>query len=239
MADRYLLESGAPDGYLLEDGSGVLSLDILAIVNNANTTVSPQGNDFYRVTKTGGADASFNADAVGIVALTGDFLITAKALQTNAYLMFGVSTAPTSSSGDANLDRAVYFFNDGSILVGESGGYAGTGHTYTTSDYLFLKREGTTVTALKGATDDVHAATPIYTAFTALSGTVYFDSSIYSSGGGFDARAYDGIPPAPVAGKIKAWSGSAWDEKPVKVWDGGAWVEKPLKVWSGSAWDLA
>lgn len=27
MADRYLLESGAPDGYLLEDGSGVLLLD--------------------------------------------------------------------------------------------------------------------------------------------------------------------------------------------------------------------
>lgn len=28
MADRYLLESGAPDGYLLEDGSGVLLLEV-------------------------------------------------------------------------------------------------------------------------------------------------------------------------------------------------------------------
>lgn len=27
MADRYLLESGSPDGYLLEDGSGVLLLE--------------------------------------------------------------------------------------------------------------------------------------------------------------------------------------------------------------------
>jgi len=27
MADRYLLESGAPDGYLLEDGTGVLLLE--------------------------------------------------------------------------------------------------------------------------------------------------------------------------------------------------------------------
>jgi len=27
MADRYLLESGSPDGYLLEDGSGVLILE--------------------------------------------------------------------------------------------------------------------------------------------------------------------------------------------------------------------
>jgi hypothetical protein len=29
MADRYLLESGAPDGYLLEDGTGVLLLDVV------------------------------------------------------------------------------------------------------------------------------------------------------------------------------------------------------------------
>jgi hypothetical protein len=27
MADRYLLESGTPDGYLLEDGTGVLILE--------------------------------------------------------------------------------------------------------------------------------------------------------------------------------------------------------------------
>jgi hypothetical protein len=27
MADRYLLESGSPDGYQLEDGSGVLILE--------------------------------------------------------------------------------------------------------------------------------------------------------------------------------------------------------------------
>jgi hypothetical protein len=30
MADRYLLESGTPDGYLLEDGSGVLILEEIA-----------------------------------------------------------------------------------------------------------------------------------------------------------------------------------------------------------------
>lgn len=37
MADRYLLESGAPDGYLLEDGSGVLLLEA--------TTVGLDGGD--------------------------------------------------------------------------------------------------------------------------------------------------------------------------------------------------
>lgn len=44
MADRYLLESGAPDGYLLEDGSGVLLLDPFfkhtqATIYNGTSTV--------------------------------------------------------------------------------------------------------------------------------------------------------------------------------------------------------
>lgn len=34
MADRYLLEQGAPDGFLLEDGSGVLLLEGEAALEN-------------------------------------------------------------------------------------------------------------------------------------------------------------------------------------------------------------
>ena len=40
----------------------------------------------------------------------------------------------------------------------------------------------------------------------------------------------------PIAGNIKAWSGSTWTDKPVKYWNGSAWVQKPLKRWNGSAW---
>jgi len=46
-------------------------------------------------------------------------------------------------------------------------------------------------------------------------------------------------PAAPVGGKPKVWTGSAWVEKPAKVWTGSAWIEKPVKVWNGSAWVLA
>lgn len=45
MADRYLLESGAPDGYLLEDSSGVLLLEVVTaahVIDGAVTvTVTP------------------------------------------------------------------------------------------------------------------------------------------------------------------------------------------------------
>jgi hypothetical protein len=47
MADRYLLESGAPDGYQLEDGSGVLLLDNFSIVNNVGTSVTFLGGDLF------------------------------------------------------------------------------------------------------------------------------------------------------------------------------------------------
>lgn len=42
MADRYLLESGAPDGYTLEDGTGVLILEAAgATIVGAGLSGSP------------------------------------------------------------------------------------------------------------------------------------------------------------------------------------------------------
>jgi len=40
MADRYLLESGSPDGYLLEDASGVVLLEAGGVVHQAEAAVS-------------------------------------------------------------------------------------------------------------------------------------------------------------------------------------------------------
>lgn len=40
----------------------------------------------------------------------------------------------------------------------------------------------------------------------------------------------------PTGGKVKTWTGSAWEEKPVKTWTGAAWEEKPLKFWDGASW---
>ena len=40
MADRYLLESGAPDGYLVEDGTGVLLLEDAVAATHAHAKVN-------------------------------------------------------------------------------------------------------------------------------------------------------------------------------------------------------
>ena len=43
MSDRYLLESGAPDGFLLEDGSGVLILEFVAAPTNVPNAMMMMG----------------------------------------------------------------------------------------------------------------------------------------------------------------------------------------------------
>lgn len=72
MADRYLLESGAPDGYQLEDGSGVLLADFFALSNTAegqaDGTVATTGNtgggsgDAFGWISTTGTDTTFEND---------------------------------------------------------------------------------------------------------------------------------------------------------------------------------
>lgn len=68
MADRYLLESGAPDGYLLEDGSGVLLLDILPVTLNTTTgtrksaDITVSGGDLT-ATGTRNSDDAVSANA--------------------------------------------------------------------------------------------------------------------------------------------------------------------------------
>jgi hypothetical protein len=39
-----------------------------------------------------------------------------------------------------------------------------------------------------------------------------------------------------TTGRVKVWTGSAWEAKPVKVWTGSAWEAKPMKHWNGSDW---
>jgi hypothetical protein len=196
MADRYLLESGAPDGYQLEDGSGVLLLDNFSIVNNVGTSVTFLGGDLFRIIKTG-AGGAWDADAVSTTQISGDFVLRAQAAQTNADLQVGVRTSdPTLSSNDSSLERAVHINSGAQIGYYENGVLQATPSvSYTTSDYIFLVRVGTTLTARKGSTIDPNAATTIWT-FTSLSGDVYFDSSFWTNGAQADVSM---APPVAAA----------------------------------------
>lgn len=70
MADRYLLESGAPDGYLLEDGTGVLLLeDATALPGTGSNIVAAEPRRYTPPRQTGACDFYVNL-AVLVVAST-------------------------------------------------------------------------------------------------------------------------------------------------------------------------
>jgi hypothetical protein len=168
------------------------------IANNANTTVTDLGSNLYRIEKTSGG-AGWNADAVSTAPIAGDFLLTARALQTTANLMVGVNADPLTDSIYTSLDRQLWFASDGNVYYGEASFLGSAIGTYTASDYWFLRRVGTDVEALKGATDDVASATLAHT-FNDHSATVYFDSSFDTASGQVEVKFAQPAIPSPISG---------------------------------------
>ncbi|MGH9093829.1 MAG: hypothetical protein ACRDXE_01575 [Acidimicrobiales bacterium] len=63
-----------------------------------------------------------------------------------------------------------------------------------------------------------------------------------ASNGGNQPSAYPselGPFAAQTVGKVKAWTGSAWAEKPTKAWDGQGWVPRLVFVRGANGWSLS
>jgi hypothetical protein len=159
----------------------------VVIANNTNTTVTDQGGGVYRITKSGGVGGVWDAGAIGQSAHAGDFVVRINPRQTNAHMMIGVST---NAAADDNfvMFRAVFIKNDGTLDAYEGVSDTVGVSTYTASDYLFIRRVGSAITLLKGATTSVSAASVIHT-FNTSSSTVTFDSSLNGAGGAADCYA--------------------------------------------------
>jgi hypothetical protein len=191
MADRYLLESGSPDGYQLEDGSGVLLLDdtTLEIVNNANTTVTYQGGGAYWVEKTSGA-AAYDAGAVSNVGVAGDFVLRLLPIANTTDSMAGVNSDPLTDNTLSSIDFGFAFVGTTSASIYESGGFISTGNALST--YYWIWRTGTTLGYGTGADLTTAQASPFRT--TISSATLYFDSALFTSGAKFEAYFYRPMP---------------------------------------------
>lgn len=159
------------------------------IANAANTTVTDLGAGLYSIQKTGGVHLSYDASAVSSSALTGDFVIQLRAGSTTVGGIFGVSASPTTDNDYDTIDRGLFFNDTAGARAYELGVETANVGAYTTSQYWFIRRVGTTLTLLKGASDIIDDATVQHT-FTAMSGSVYFDSSIAVSLQSADARIF-------------------------------------------------
>lgn len=204
MADRYLLESGSPDGYLLEDGSGVLLLDntTLEIVNNANTTVTYQGEGVYAIEKTAGAASTFDAAAVSNVGLSGDFVLRIKPLVFINAFYNGVNSDPLTDNAQTGIDYGFAQNGNTTALIKES--FTTIGSNRTLSTYWWIWRTSGTLGYGTGA--DLATAQASAFRTVASSATLYFDSSYSAVGERAEVFLY--IPAPTVDYPLTADSGT-------------------------------
>lgn len=120
MADRYLLESGAPDGYLLEDGSGVLSLE--------STVTIHQGAVSFVGAGTFAAAPALQAAAAWSVTGAATFAAAGVRKTAGAWAVTGAATFAAAGSrktaGAIALQGAGIFTADG-VVAGAGVVYQG------------------------------------------------------------------------------------------------------------------
>lgn len=155
MADRYLLESGAPDGYLLEDGSGVLLLEgvsaltadfaqtLGALTSSATASVATEADlaqSLGAVSLSAAAVAKLAAAAentLGAVVATGAAGAVVAAAFSQTLGAVTLSAAGTLSEGrTAELSLAL-----GEVLLASAGASAIAGALSLTLDQVQVSAE--------------------------------------------------------------------------------------------------
>jgi YD repeat-containing protein len=165
-----------------------------ALIHGFNTSVAPQGDGLHRVTKIGGSTANWDGDARSTAKAEGDFVLRLRPSQSNMHMVGGVSSSPGANASFENVEYGFYFINNGVAYWAEAGYHAGLGVSYNPGDNFWLVRAGTTISYYKGATLEAAMAAGALRTRTGITGTLYFDSSFYSTGAAMDVA----FTPAPM-----------------------------------------
>jgi Putative phage tail protein len=110
------------------------------------------------------------------------------ASQTTAAVMLGLTTNPTASNNETNLEYAWYMVAGGSLAIYESGVNVGSFGTYTTSDLLAIVYDGKHVAYYHNAV--LIRSVPI------ANQTFYMQLCFYTPGGSVYGMSYDSIATA-------------------------------------------
>ena len=172
----------------------------LPISNGQNTSVAPQGDGTFRVTKTGGTDGNYDAIAQSPVELSNDFVLRLRPQQTNKNFIAGVSDWPTSNNDPTSVDYGLEMRSDGTLHHREGGGSGSLG-TYAVGDTLWVVREGTAISYYKGATLKLAKAAGALRTVSAVAGSYFVDTAISSNGAACDIGFGNGsdLPGAVIA----------------------------------------
>ena len=144
-------------------------------------------------TKTGGTNNSWDSHVYSTEGYTDNVFVSCSAGQTNAWIMWGLNSDPTTSASYETIDYAFYFIGDGSVIIYESGTGISTGLTYATTDVYTIVYDGKYVTYYKNNTIVRQIARTLSTT------KLYFDSSFYSSNASLTQVTYGTIGNEPYA----------------------------------------
>ncbi|MBN2128931.1 MAG: hypothetical protein JW741_05515, partial [Sedimentisphaerales bacterium] len=165
------------------------------VTNGVNTTVTQLPDGLYSVTKTGGNNSVWDADAYSTAKADGDFVLRLRPGQNDKHMMGGVSSSPGTSAHYNNLEHAFYFVGN-AVWYQEPGAIANLGITYNPGDNFWLVRTGTTINYYKGATLEAAVAAGSLHSYTGATGIFYFDSALLRAGATMDVA----FTPATISG---------------------------------------
>jgi hypothetical protein len=155
---------------------------MIAIVNRAYTNVTALGGGVHRIAKTGGFDGSFDAAAVSVAGIAGDFAMRARRVGASGRLMIGVSANPDEDTGYMGLDYALEY-TDGVLEIFERGNYRA--YNNSVESFVWIERIGTTLNYKCGP---LRKTSAVMRSVTNVSATLFFDSSLVTPGVAVDVR---------------------------------------------------
>ncbi|HYD36733.1 MAG TPA: hypothetical protein VEA60_03915, partial [Allosphingosinicella sp.] len=178
------------DSSIHSPGAGIdIAFTSNPITNDGNTTVTTTADGLYRITKTGGTHAVFDAAASSSTAASGDFVLRLRPPRKDRSVAAGVSTAPATSLARTDIDYGFYFHSSGTLqYVNSSGGGTSFGVSYAAGENFWLVRSGTTISHYRGPTLAAAIAAGSLRTVTGVTGTFYFDSSFYTANAAVDVE---------------------------------------------------
>ena len=156
-------------------------------VTSSNITTNTAGVSY---TKTGGTNGAWDSQVYSSVGYAGTVAVSAKAGQTNAYIMFGFSDDPATSASYTDMEFSWEFNTDGTLSLYEDSSNITLDrtYTYTTSTVLSIvydAKDGFVNYYYDRDGDGVYVhlvrRTLKTTRTTAFNTPLYFDSSFYNT----------------------------------------------------------
>lgn len=155
---------------------------MVAIVAVQNTAVTANPDGSWRITKTGGFDEAFDAPAVSVAAIAGDFVLRGRRVGAADRLMIGVTADPAEDTGYIGIDYAVAWRGN-VVEVFERGDYRT--YSFVEDAPVWIERVGTTLRYRYGRR---RREATLLRSVSGVGGPLFFDSSLVTPGCAVDVR---------------------------------------------------